>query len=488
LPDEATRLVHHYGLDGSICDLNSYRPSDLVITDAVYTLEGNFPSEGSPVKTDLITVADNVVAADLVAARLMGVASEELFYLQEAIARGLGPASLDEVALLGDDLEATAAQMQFEQAPRDPEPHRGPFHLRLGDMCVSCRQALAGGLLAVSHREELAHLQGMSIVAGHHQEAPAVGDDRVLIYGNCAYRYRHLGHYEPGCPPLAGQVARGLSALAPRTIWPAMCSIAWREEPIEHVIPKVAGAGYAGLEAWGPHVERYFEEHGEIASLAELLDASQLQVPMLSGYFDLAHDLEASLERTARYVRYAQSLGAPLIRVFTGGGDSAQASIATWRAVTAGLEQMCALGLDREIGFALETHDGRLHDTTPTTLRLLRQVNAPNLWVNLDIFNLFAAGEDPLRALERLMPWIRIVHLKNGVQEEGRWRHGVPLAAGAMDYGAFLGALVEHNYGGFVSIEWFGPDPEGAAVSELAYVRETLGDTLGQRETLRLRQ
>jgi uncharacterized protein (DUF362 family)/sugar phosphate isomerase/epimerase len=478
LPDQATRLIHHHGLDGSICDINYYRPSDLVITEAIYALEGNFPSEGSPVKSDLITVADNVVAADLVAARLMHEDPAELHFLQEAIARGMGPASLDEVTLLGDDLETIADEMRITPSPRDPELHRGPFRLALGDMCDSCRQALAGGLLAVSHNPALANLQGVTIIAGHHHQPPEVGNDKVLLYGNCTYPLRHLGQYETGCPPLAFQVAEGLRALKPRTIRPSICSIAWRNDPIESILSLVARAGYLGLEAWGPHLDRFAQEQGSLIPLAQHFSASGLTVPMISAYFDMEKDPEGSLEIARRYAGYAAILQAPLIRVFTRGGDSAQASIGTWRKVVANLREVCRIGADQGLAYAIETHDGHLHDTTETTLRLIRQVGAPNLGVNLDIFNLFAIGEDPVRALKRLLPWLRIVHLKNGMREGATYRNGAPLAEGAMDYRPFLQALAEANYGGYASIEWFGPDPSGAAFSEMTFLRQVLDDKL----------
>jgi len=39
-----------------------------------------------------------------------------------------------------------------------------------------------------------------------------------------------------------------------------------------------------------------------------------------------------------------------------------------------------------------------------------------NVKVNLDIYNLHAAGEDPLEALDRLFPYVANVHLKNGIR------------------------------------------------------------------------
>jgi sugar phosphate isomerase/epimerase/uncharacterized protein (DUF362 family) len=478
LPDQATRLIHEFGLDGSICDMNAYRPSDLVITEAVYTLEGNFPSEGSPVRTDTITVADNVVAADLLGARLLGIDPAEVFYLQEAIERGLGPASLEEVEILGQELE-TLGDWGIEQAPREPEPYQGQHRLAIANACVSCRQALAGGLLASSHRPALAEMEGVTVIAGNQDEEPVV-EGKALLYGNCAYRYRHLGQYEPGCPPLAGQVARGLEKLLTRRVKPSICSIAWRDDPIESVAPIVAEAGYLGLEVWGPHLDRYIEEHGEIDSLVALLRDHGLEVPMISGYYDLVNEPEESLATARRYLGFAKALDAPLIRVFTRGGDSAEASIATWRAVVAGLQAMC--DLDPGLEFALETHGGHLHDTTDSTLRLIRQADRPNLCVNLDIFNLFQRGEDPVRALKRLYPWVRILHLKNGLRDGQTGRDRGSIGDGSMDYGPFFEALAALNFGGFASVEWFGGEPARAAVEELAAMRRYLGEALEERD------
>lgn len=478
MPDMATRYIHQYGLDGSICDLNYRRPSDLVITDAVYTLEGNFPSEGAPVRTDLITVADNVVAADLVGTRIVGQDPAEVFHLQEAIARGMGPAHLGEVDLIGDDLAEATAGVRIEPAPRDPEAYRGQHRLLADGVCDSCRQALAGGLLAASHRPALAEMAGVTIIAGPQAREPEVVGGRALIYGNCAYRYRHLGHYEPGCPPLAYQVGKGLSELNVAPMRASMCSIAWRNDPIESVAPRVAAAGYAGIEVWGPHVDRWVAEGGRPAELAQRLSDLGLAVPMVSAYYDLVRDPEGSVETARRTLDYCGALGSPLMRMFTRGGNSADASIGVWRAVVAGLRRLCAMAAERGVDLALETHDGHLHDTTDSTLRLIRQVGMPNLGVNLDICNLFVRGEDTVAALKRFEPYLRILHLKNSRFEDGEWQSGIPLGEGAMDYGVFLRALAETRYGGYVSIEWFGPDPDGAAVSELAYLRTVLGERL----------
>ena len=479
LPRDSARRAHMCGLEGSIVDLNAARPSDLIISDAVYTLQGNYPSESDPVYTGFITAATNVVAADLVAARTLDIDPAETAYLALAHQRGLGPASLAEVDLLGDDLDEVLSGVTIAKAPGSAEltgplASRHPIHAE--HACAACRQALAGGILAAEAEapELLASMPGVAFVCGPQPEDPRVTSDHVLYFGNCVYCHSQArGAHIPGCPPLSEDVLAGLREMAPRRPHASMCSISWRdtEASLPEIIRLVAEAGYEGIELWGTHLDDYLKGGGSLGELKALLDQAGLLVPMVSPYLDLAGDPAGSLETGARFVAYAVALGAPLVRVFTKGGASALAKHAVWLRVVGGLKSLCALGRDVGVGFCLETHQNHLHDTVATTLRMIRQTGAPNLFVNLDIHNLFDMGEDPILAARRLMPHTRIMHLKNARHVNGRRTYGVPLAQGNMDYAPFLAEVLTLSYGGFASIEWFGDDPARAAGSELAFLR-----------------
>jgi len=252
----------------------------------------------------------------------------------------------------------------------------------------------------------------------------------------------------------------------------AMCTIAWKPTAIETVLPIIAAAGYDGAELWGPHLDRFVSEHDSLDPLVEQLAKLGLRVPMVSAYFDLVNEPDEGLAVAMRHVHYALRLGAPFVRVFTGGGSSA-AEPTVWDAVADVLAEICTLAAPYGVDLALETHQGHLHDSTSGTLRLLQMIKAPNLGVNLDIYNLFAIGEDPLAALEQLAPWLRIVHLKNARRLAGE-SQPCGIAEGDLDYCPFLRALRERGYDGYLSVEWFGPEPERAAVSELASIRQML--------------
>ena len=108
-------------------------------------------------------------------------------------------------------------------------------------------------------------------------------------------------------------------------------------------------------------------------------------------------------------------------------------------------------------------------DTTASTLEILRRVARENLKVLLDIHNLFAMSEDPVEALHELYSHTVHVHLKNF--------HGNKICyldEGDMDYQPFISVLRSKGYSRYLSVEWFGEEPWGAAEREISTLRRWL--------------
>jgi len=78
------------------------RVPDLFIMDAVVGMEGNGPASSELRKIGLILAADNAVAMDGVAARMMGIVPESLRFLQSAKAMGLGDFESKAIQIHGD--------------------------------------------------------------------------------------------------------------------------------------------------------------------------------------------------------------------------------------------------------------------------------------------------------------------------------------------------------------------------------------------------
>lgn len=76
----------------------------LVVIDGSMAMEGNGPSMGKTFMMDLIVAGTNPVAADMVAASLMGFAPAEVPTFLWANKAGMGPAALHEIEIRGEPL------------------------------------------------------------------------------------------------------------------------------------------------------------------------------------------------------------------------------------------------------------------------------------------------------------------------------------------------------------------------------------------------
>lgn len=95
-------------------------------------------------------------------------------------------------------------------------------------------------------------------------------------------------------------------------------------------------------------------------------------------------------------------------------------------------------------------------ETPVTLLRTILDVGTGNMGVNLDPANLIMYGKgNPVDAVEVLGPYIRGVHVKDGVYStDGRsLGREVPVGQGKVNFPAFLRALYDVGYRGPLSIE-----------------------------------
>ena len=107
-------------------------------------------------------------------------------------------------------------------------------------------------------------------------------------------------------------------------------------------------------------------------------------------------------------------------------------------------------------------------------VRFIEAVDRPNLYVNFDPGNFILYGtDDPSKAFERLAPWVRGVHCKDGIRPSAPDCLGeeVPFGQGEVDFPQLLRRLHEIGYAGPLVIEReAGPDP----VRDILSAREDL--------------
>ncbi|TKJ43980.1 hypothetical protein CEE36_02350 [candidate division TA06 bacterium B3_TA06] len=95
---------HHYDLDRKIVDVLEAYPPDLVIIDGI-TLGTNGAGCPDPYPLNLLIASRNAVAADALAAHLVGFDPAKITHLRLAAGRGLGPCDLADIEIIGEDIK-----------------------------------------------------------------------------------------------------------------------------------------------------------------------------------------------------------------------------------------------------------------------------------------------------------------------------------------------------------------------------------------------
>ncbi len=245
------------------------------------------------------------------------------------------------------------------------------------------------------------------------------------------------------------------------------CSIAFRQEAIEDIIPLIADAGFDGIEIFGGHIDG--KSDAALRSLKKLAEQQQLDIEVLSPYFWLTNSQalhDESLERAQRFAHYADLLGCPKIRTFTDAGPtgvgSDVASNADWQTAVSALQQICDYA--PHLLFCVELHQKTLADSIPSAQQLLQRVKRDNLKL---IYH--TPGWNLIGDFDLVQDQVRHIHLHNTGNET------MPgfLDIGDCDLPGFLKHISERGYQDSLSVEYcFSGSTHAHPAAAMKYLRQ----------------
>ena len=153
-------------------------------------------------------------------------------------------------------------------------------------------------------------------------------------------------------------------------------------------------------------------------------------------------------EINRRAAREAQQLGTRIVRSCSGGlmrwNDSSPPTDVLLRDTAEALRAQAAMLRDHDVVLAIETH---FEFTSFELLRLFEMCEArPGDWLGicLDTMNLLTMLEDPVRATDRLLPWVVSTHIKDGgvlISHDALTTFPMPVGSGVIDLAHILGQL-----------------------------------------------
>jgi uncharacterized protein (DUF362 family) len=103
LPEKFKGKYHLKGISKVIVDINTVLKPALTVIDGFVGMEGSGPTDGTPVKMNLIIAGTDTVATDATACRIMGIDPHEIKHIRKAHEKGLG--NIDDIQVIGEKLE-----------------------------------------------------------------------------------------------------------------------------------------------------------------------------------------------------------------------------------------------------------------------------------------------------------------------------------------------------------------------------------------------
>ncbi|WP_138750896.1 sugar phosphate isomerase/epimerase family protein [Paenibacillus sinopodophylli] len=181
----------------------------------------------------------------------------------------------------------------------------------------------------------------------------------------------------------------------------------------------------------------------------------------ISSRFTTAVDAEQQIAAAAEAITLASDVGIPFVRLFCGRiVEEDSREVAMSRVVTA-LDRLAPLAEVGGVVLLLETHDDW---SAPQTLaELLRRTAQSNLGVLWDVLHTqHEGGASPAEVVQLIGPWIKHVHVHDGVagsKRENGHPHYRAIGSGDIVHAEVIHSLQGIGFAGYLSGEWFQWEP-----------------------------
>lgn len=258
--------------------------------------------------------------------------------------------------------------------------------------------------------------------------------------------------------------------------------------PLTYFLDCIASHGLNKLELWGgaPHVSIDVVHAEEVRSIRREIAERGLSVscftPETCAYpINIASEERATRERSVEYelksLRIARDIGAPLMQLVCGTGYFDLPSDEAWKWACDSLRRIAEAAAQFGIGLALEPlspYESNLVNSVEQTKRMLEEVGASNLGVNVDTVPLDmmnTALEDYFQAFgDRITNF----HLC----DRDKYNAWIPCGDGDLPMGELLRVIDENEYAGALGLEICGaayyPDPNAALGRALATLKRLI--------------
>jgi uncharacterized protein (DUF362 family) len=214
-------------LDFMIARLADRLPPMLTLIDGIYTLERGPGPDGIMRRSDILVASTDILSADMVGARLLGYAPEQVPHLAIAAANRCRPTDLSDVVVKGEQVDALASRHGYDFPYASDETGEVPmalakqgitgvFYRKYDDtMCTYCSQLNGLTLTAIRLAWKGRAWDRLEVLTGKRMD-PTPGMHKTILLGKCMVR-KHKNSPEinemiavRGCPPRPSDIVDAL--------------------------------------------------------------------------------------------------------------------------------------------------------------------------------------------------------------------------------------------------------------------------------------
>lgn len=199
------KRFHLWNLSQSIVDLNKLLMPHLTIEDGTVGMEGYGPMYGTPANLGVIIASFDTVAADTVAAEVMGVEQGTIEYIKLAAEQNLGCGNINNIEVFGcqiKDVKKKFAMVSIE----GEELKKNNVRIIESGACSGCRSTLEAYIYMLQKDGLIGNIKDYTFLLGQNAKIPKDIKGPVVKFGACTRSMsiesisQELSYIQ-GCPP-----------------------------------------------------------------------------------------------------------------------------------------------------------------------------------------------------------------------------------------------------------------------------------------------
>lgn len=225
----------------------------------------------------------------------------------------------------------------------------------------------------------------------------------------------------------------------------------------EEIITVASDMGFDGVELRGieseiylPHVKNFAPE--KIPAIREKLTQLKIEIPCLTtgAFLFERNQKEEAIKEVTDYITLARGLGTPYVRVL--GDRNPEPGPVDEALVEENLRELLPLAQEKNVTLLIETNG--VYAESKKMADLLEKIDHPQLACLWDVHHPYRYFGEPVNETYTVLkPWIKHLHIKDSIVEEGKIHYRM-FGYGDIPLNKVIENLTIDDYQGYVVLEW----------------------------------